>query len=45
MPLVLILYEEEEEENIKTEKYEYIDSRLIKIEKFSEDIAFIFIMN
>ena len=41
MPLVLILYEEEEEKNIETGNYENIDSRLIKIEKFSEDLNFI----
>jgi len=42
MPLVLILYEKEEEnKNIETEKYENIDSRLIKIEEYSEDLIFI----
>jgi hypothetical protein len=41
MPLVLILYEEEEEKNIETGNYENIDSRLIKIEEFSEDLIFI----
>ena len=40
MPLVLILYEEGQS-SLEIEKYKNIDPRLIKIEKFSEEKAFI----
>ena len=43
MPFVLILYEDETigNKSIEIKDYENIDLRLIKIEKYSEDLSFI----